>query len=100
MIKLAFLASQRRIIKFEIENKVIKYFDDMWKDGVQIMPKDQNLVEKLRRSGKQALKVMAALILDSNKGKDLKEYLNCKDDEAIAEFVRKDCKSKGLMELK
>jgi|TARA_R100000093_G_C1927037_1_gene67482 hypothetical protein len=99
MIRLAFLAPQRKIIKFEIESKIVKYFDDNWQQGVQVMPKDQNLVEKLRRSGKVNLKMQAALIIDANKGKNEQEYLECTNDEEVAKVIRKDCKKKGLMEV-
>jgi len=98
-MKLVFMAAGRKMVSFEVENKVVKYFDDFWKDGIQIYPKDQNLIEKLRRSGKHNLKMMAALILDANKGKELKEYEKCKTDEDVVKIIRKDCKSKGLVEV-
>lgn len=100
MIKLAFIGPQRKIIRFEIEKKVVRYFDDIWKEGVQIMPKDQNLIEKLRRSGKVNLKMMAALILDANKRQNQKEYMECSNDEEVVDFIRKDCKKNGLMEVR
>lgn len=100
MIKLAFIGPQRKIIKFEIENKIVRYFDDIWKEGVQIMPKDQNLIERFRRSGNMNLKMMAALILDANKGQNQQEYIKCSNDNEVADLVRKDCKKNGLMEVK
>ena len=106
MLLLAFITGGRKVIKFSIDGKVIKYFDDIWKEGVQIMPKHQQTIEKFRRSGKYNLKIMAALIMDSNKGKSLKEYEKClvqdkaKTEENLANMVRSDCKEKGLMEVK
>ena len=100
MIQLAFITGQRKIIKFHIIGNKVIYFDDMWKLGIQILPKDQNLIERLTRSGKPSLRIMAALILDANKGDDFKEYQSCKNEEDIAAFIRKDCKSKGLLEAK
>lgn len=100
MIKIAFIASQRKIIKFEIENKIVIYYDDIWKKGIQLIPKDQNIINKLRRSGKMNLKMMVALILDANKGENLKEYNACKTDEEVADIIRNESKSKGLMEIK
>lgn len=94
------MAPQRKIIKIEIDNRIVTYYDDIWKQGVKIFPKDMNLIERLRRSGKYNLKMMAALIIDANKGKNFEEYQKCKSDEEIASFVRKDCRSKGLMEVK
>lgn len=99
MIKLAFITSQRKIIRFEIERKIVRYFDDIWKKGVQLFPKDQNLIERLRRSGNPNLKSLATLIIDANKGKQLEEYQNARNDEEISKIIIKDCKSKGLMEV-
>jgi len=111
MLLIAFIAGNRKIIKFSIEGKVVKYFDDsginlIFPKGLQILPKDQNTIEKLRRSRKQTLKVQAALILDANKGKNLKDYEKCcskpkeKIEEALADMIRMDCKIKGIMEVK
>lgn len=100
MINLAFLAGNRKIIRFSVDNKKIVYFDDIWKQGIQIMPKDQNIIEKLQRGRKPALKLMAKLIKETNSGSELKEYESCKGDEDVANMIRKDCKSKGLMEVK
>ena len=96
---LAFLTNNRKIIKFSIDKRIIIYFDDIWKQGIQIMPKDQNLIEKLRRSGKSNLKEMAKLIIESNSGKSIKEYEKCSSDDELAKMVRKDCRKKGLMEV-
>ena len=88
------------MIKFEIDGAKVTYFDDIWKKGIQIYPKDSNLILRLKNSRKPNLQVMAALILDANREKDLEEYKSCKGNEgAIADFIRKDCKSKGLLEV-
>jgi len=101
MIKLAFIASNRKIIKFDIEGAKVIYFDEIWKEGIQIYPKDSNLILRLKHSRKLNLQAMAALILDANKGKDFEEYNSCMGNEGvIADFIRKDCKSKGLLEIK
>jgi len=100
MLQISFITGARKIIKFTIKGKVITYFDDIWKDGIQIMPKDQNLIEKLRRSGKLNLKLMAALIIDSNSGDNLKEYEKCQTEEDFAKMIRKDASGKGLMEVR
>ena len=101
MINLSFLTINRKIIRFEIDGPKVIYKDDMWSDGLQIYPKDSKLIIKLRNSRKPALQIMAALILDSNKGKDLDEYQSCNGDEnKIAEFIKRDCLNKGLIEVK
>lgn len=99
MIKLAFVGPQRKIIRFEIEKKVVKYFDELWKNGIQIYPLDKKLIIKMKRMGGQNIKFMVALILDCNKGKDLEEYNSCNSDEEVAEFIKRDCKSKGLIKV-
>ena len=100
MIQIAFMTSARKIIRFRIQSKTIVYFDDVWKEGIQVMPKDQNLIERLVRSGKPTLKMMAALIIDSNQGDNLKEYEECKNEEELADMIRKESNSKGLKEVK
>jgi len=101
MIKIAFMASNRKIIKFNIDGGRVVYFDEMWKEGIQIYPRDSNLILRLKHSRKPNLQVMAALIIDANKGKDLEEYESCNGNEGeIANFIRKDCEDKGLIEVK
>jgi len=100
MIKLAFFTGNRKVIKFDINGKEIIYYDDIWKKGIQFMPLDMALIAKLKRTGKMNLKMMAALILDANKGDNLKEYEACKTEEDIAVMIRKDCKEKALLEVK
>ena len=100
MIQLAFMTGARKVIKVRIEGRKIIWFDDIWKNGVQVMPKDQNLIEKLRRSGQPAMKVQAALIIDSNSGNNLREYEKCKNEEDLATMVRKEFQTKGVMEIK
>ena len=100
MITIAFIAGNRKIIKFSIEGRIVNYYDDIWKKGVQILPKDQNLIEKLQRSGKENLKIMARLIREANSGENKREYDKCHTEEQIANMIRKDCNEKGLMEVK
>ena len=100
MIKLAFLTINKKVIKFTIDNRKIIYIDDLWKQGIQLMPMDAKVVRDLQFSGKENLKTMAKLIRDTNMGKELEEYQNCKTDEDIAMMVIKDAKSKGLLQIK
>jgi len=68
--------------------------------GIQVYPLDKKLIMKLRRTGDKNMQFMAALILDSNRGKELEEYESCNTEEDIAKLIRKDCESKGLVEVK
>lgn len=100
MIKIAFMTLNKKIIRFEVEGSKVLYFDDIWTSGVQIYPMDVSFVNKLRISRNGDMKVLAALIIDANSGKDLMEYRSCKGDEnKIAGMIIKDCKSKGLVQV-
>jgi len=99
-MKISFVGPQRKIIEFEIEGKVVTYFDEMWKKGIQVYPLDKKLITKLKRTGNKDLQFRVALILDANRGKELEEYESCNTEEDIANLIRKDCESKGLIEIK
>lgn len=58
------------------------------------------MLRKMLVSRKPAIKVMGAMIVDANSGKNKKEYDECVTEEDIAEIVRKDCLTKGLVEVK
>ncbi len=100
MIKIVFIGPARKVISFTIDKRKVRYFDDIWKSGVQVYPFHPSTVKRLSNSRNADFKVLAALLIDANKGNDLKEYNSCKTDEDIANFIRKDCKSKGLMEAR
>lgn len=103
MIKLTF-TFQREVISFEIENKVVKYFDKNWRQGIMIMPmadpKVKLFVKKMIYSRKSSVSATGLLIADANLGKNKEEYDKCQTDEEIAELIRKDAKLKGLLEAK
>lgn len=98
MIKLVFTA-QRKTIRFLVDGKRVVYYDDNWKDGLQIYPMDKLLVKKLTLSRKPSLSAMGLLIIDANQGRNLEEYNNCKTEAELAEYIRNDCKIKGLVEV-
>jgi len=100
MQQIAFMTTNRKIIKFTIDGSKVIYYDDIWKDGIQIYPKDNNLIKRLRFSRKPNLQFMAALIMDANSGKDKEEYDLCKNNEIkLVEFIVRDAKSKGLLKV-
>lgn len=104
MKHIAFMTQNRKVIRFEIENKVVKYFDDNWKDGILIMPledpKVKLQVKKMIYSRKPSISALGLLIADANTGKNKEEYDLCKDEEAILSLVQRDCQLKGLLEIK
>jgi hypothetical protein len=103
MIRLAFMTGARKIIRIEIDGQRVIYRDEIWPNGIQMMPKDQNIIERLLRSGKPNLKQLAFEFIKDNSGESLKEYESCclnnNPEEALAEMVRRDAGLKGLMEV-
>ena len=103
MISLAFTA-QRKLVRFLIDGRTVKYYDDNWKDGIQIMPSQtpqmKMMLKKMLVSRKPAIKMMGALIVDANSGKNKEDYDNCKDEDDIEEMIKRDCLDKGLVEAK
>ena len=86
-------------MRFLINEKEVTYFDEIWKDGVKIYPKDEILIRKMVRSGKPNIKILAALIMDANKGENLKQYNNCQTETEISDMIVKDCMDKGLTKV-
>jgi len=101
---IGFMTSQRMIIKFEINERVITYFDNIWKEGIQIMPsqtvKMKLMLRKMLQHRKLIVRQTALYIVDANSGDNLKEYEACKTEEEIADLVRRDCIKKQLTEIK
>lgn len=103
MIKLSFLA-QRKVIHFHIKDKVITYYDDNWPDGIQIVPSQtpemKLMLKKMLVDRRPAIRGAATFIVDANSGKNKEEYEKCNTDSEVAELIRRDCKEKGLLEVK
>lgn len=109
MLQLAFMTGTRKILRIVIENKTITYHEDTWgkifPEGIQFMPKDQHTITKLLRMGGNKNEIgspayHATWIMKENSGESLKEYEQCNSEEDLAVIVRRDCESKGLMEVK
>lgn len=102
-ISLAFSA-QRKIIRFLIEDRVVTYYDEVWKGGIRIMPSQtpemRLMLRKMLMSRKATLQHMGALIVEANSGRGKEEYDKCTSEEGIAEIIRRDCLHKGLVEVK
>jgi hypothetical protein len=104
MIKLSYITPRRKIVSVEIENKVVKYFDENWTEGIQIIPSQtpemKLMLKKMLVHRKPAIRAMGAWIVESNSGKNLEEYKKCKTDKDLAKVVHEDCLSQGLLEVK
>lgn len=100
MEQISFMTSNREVITFVIEGKTVKYHDRNWKQGIQIMPLNKDLVKSLLKSRSQMMQATGLLISDANMGKNLEEYESAKGEKDLLEIIRKDSLSKGLMEIK
>ena len=102
-VNISFLA-QRKVIRFLIEGKVVKYFDDNWMEGIQILPSQtpqmRLMLKKMLLSRKPSIRTIGALIVDTNSGKNKEDYDACETEEDIAQIIRADCLKKGLLEVK
>lgn len=100
MIILAFSGPKRKIVKFTINNREVKYYDEHFPAGLQVYPLNKSLVGALAMSRSIQLRQRADWIAEANQGKNLEEYKSCKTDEDIAEIIKKDAKSQGLLLVK
>lgn len=100
MREIAFIGPQRKVIRFRVEGDKVVYFDEFWKEGIQIYPYPKSLVRKLLKGKKPQLQAMGLLIHEANTGNNLKEYEACSNEVEIIEIIRKDALSKGLLEIK
>ncbi len=97
MIKLVFTAG-RETISIEIENKSITYKDRRFTNGFLFMPLNSELKKKLLMPRINRIpKEIVDLINDANRGKNLKEYENAKDDESLAVIIKRDAALKGCV---
>lgn len=101
MIRLTFMVQvgiNPELIKVEIENKAIRYYDKIWVNGVQLLPSDSKEMKMIEREiimsrNKKDTRLLEKFIL---KKEDKKEYEGAKDDEELARITIKDCELKGL----
>ncbi len=96
MIKLLFTIG-REIISIEIEGKIVIYKDRKFPNGIKFLPMDNNFEKIVIMSRNRIPKEIIELIRDANSGKNLLEYQNAKDDEALATIVKEDAILKGCV---
>ena len=97
MIKLVFTTG-RETISIEIDNKLITYKDRRFTEGFQFMPIDHELKKKLLMPRINRIpKEIVELINDANRGKNLKEYEEAQDDEALSIIIKRDAALKGCV---
>ena len=93
-IKLVFSAN-REILQFYIKDKIIYYTDRKWKNWIQCIPKDKELVKKIIVSRNKVPKVIARLFNLSKAEEE--QYKKAKDDKELADIIVLDCKRQGVI---
>jgi len=94
MIRLL-LTHGQEILIFDIHNREIVYRDRKWPNGVRFVPKDEDFVRKVLYSRNRLSNQLIVWINEANQGKNYEEWQNCADDDAVAEIVIRDAKSRG-----
>ena len=92
---LSFIANGKEM-KFVIEGKVVRYFDEFWEKGIQLYPMDRLLVKQLALSRSERMRKYADNIAEANQGENLKEYESAQTEEDLREIIIKDAKKNGL----
>ena len=93
-IKLVFSAN-REILQFYIKDKIIYYTDRKWKNWIQCIPKDKELVKKILISRNKVPRVIARLFNLSKVEEE--QYKKAKDDNELADIIVLDCKRQGVI---
>jgi len=96
MKRLLFTFNQE-VLLFDINNKEIIYRDRKWPNGLRFIPKDPELVKMVIMSRNRIGNQLITWINDANSGKNLAEWEECKDDDDVAEVVKKDAKMRGCV---
>lgn len=96
MLRLLF-TFERELILFDINNKEIRYYDRKWPKGVRFIPKDEGLVKMILFSRNKYNYKIIEWINEANSGQSLEEWKACKDDQEVAEYVKKDAKLRGAV---
>ena len=96
MKRLVFTFNQEVLI-FDIHNKEIIYRDRKWPQGIKFIPKDEGLIKMIVFSRNKISNQLITWINDANSGKNLEEWEACADDDAVAEIVKRDARTRGCV---
>ena len=96
MIKLIFTVG-RETIGIEIENKIVMYEDRKFPKKIRFLPMEDNFEKIVMMSRNRIPKEVIELIREANSGKNLIEYQESKDDEALVEIIKRDAASKACV---
>ena len=96
MIRLVF-TKIRETFRITLNDRIINYNDKKFPKGFQFLPKDPHFKTIIVMSRNRLPLDIIKWIEDANKGKNLEEYNNAKDDEALAEIVIRDARVNGCV---
>ena len=80
-----------------LEDKRIMYSDRKWPEEWQFMPKDDSMAKKILMSRNKIPQVVLNWINQANSGKNLEEYQQAENYEALVPIIKKDAASKGCV---
>jgi hypothetical protein len=97
MIKLVFNYN-REPMNFIIKNREIFYSDRRWGNWIRCMPPPENFMKAVALSRNR----VPAMLINMFKftEEEVKEYNDAKDENALAEIITRDAKSKGCIFVK
>jgi len=96
MIKLVF-TKIRETLTITIDNRIITYSDKKFPKGFQFMPKDPNFKKIIIGSRNRLSIDVIQWVEDANRGRNLEEYTNAKDDEELSKIIIKEAKINGCV---
>jgi len=97
MIKLVF-NFQREPMNFVIKNKEIFYSDRRWGNWIRCVPPPENFLKAVTMSRNRIKKEYMTMFKFTEE--EIKEYNESKDENALAELIKRDAKSKGCIFIK
>ncbi len=96
MIRLVFTKG-RETFTISVADKIVHYKDRKYPGGFQFMPKDPDFKKVVLLSRNKLHHEIIKWVEDSNSGKNLEEYQNAKDDEALVPIIIRDAKLTGCV---
>jgi len=96
MIRLVF-TKIRETFTIEIEDKIIVYKDKKFPNGIQFLPKEPGFDKMVLFSRNKINPDIVKWINESNSGKNLEEYQEATNDEALVPIIIKDAKLNGAV---
>lgn len=88
----------REIMNFVVKDREIYYSDKRWGNWIRCLPPPENFLKVVALSRNRIPAFVYNLFRFTEE--EIKEYEAAKDEEALAEIIIKDAKSKGCIFIK